>query len=94
MSSKSAKKPKKVNLPPVPRQRPQLEEEYGRLVAQLGQNTYQQFVLVEDAKRINSAIMNLNHEANARATLDKQEADAKPAVTPESAPEAPKEVTK
>ncbi len=92
MSSKSAKKPKKVNLPPVPRQRPQLEEAYGRLVAQLGQNTYQQFVLAEDAKRLNQEIMNVNHEANARATMDKQEADAKaketPTITTEEGPKS------
>ena len=75
MSSKSSKGPKKINLPKetsTPRQLPEIEAEYGRLVAQLGQANYQVFVFNEDIKRMNEQLRNLNYEAAARQELNKQ----------------------
>ncbi len=76
MSAKSSRKPKPQA--PVPRAKQQIEEDYGRLVAQAGQAQYQVFVYTEDVKRLNEALRNLNYEAAARNSLDKQAAEAKP----------------
>lgn len=97
MSKKSSKPAKKVNLPPVPRALGAIEEDYGRLVAQAGQNQYQQFVLVEEQKRINDALRNLNYEAAARKNLDQQELLAKQKeadekAKPEEAAKQPEQV--
>lgn len=73
MSSKSSKGPKKVNLPPpTPRELPEIESDYGRLVSQAGQAQYQVFVYTEDLKRINENLRNLNYEAAARNKLNEQ----------------------
>lgn len=78
MSAKSSRPAKKVNLPPpTPRLKAQIEEDYGRLVAQAGQAQYQVFVYEEEVKRINEQLRNLNYEAAARNDLDRKEAEKK-----------------
>lgn len=79
MSSKSSKGPKKIDLTPkAPREMAAINEDYGRLVAQAGQNQYQSFVLKQDLERINGEIQRVNYEAHARQQLDSaaKQADA------------------
>lgn len=74
MSAKS-RRIKKVDLGPAasdqsPRSMDEINDEYGRLVAQCGQAQYQVFVYSEDIKRMNEALRGLNYEAAARKNLD------------------------
>lgn len=75
MSAKSRKGPTKVSLQEKPpRTMAEINEDYGRLVAQAGQAQYQIFIFTEDLKRINEGLRNLNYEAAARQKLDEKAA--------------------
>ena len=87
MSQKSSKKAKPA--PAVPRQRMAIEEEYGRLVSQMGQAQYQVTVYQEEVTRMSAQLRNLNYEAAARQNLDRQEAELA-AKTKAEAPAEPK----
>lgn len=77
MSAKSRQSTgRKVSLatnPPPPRVLNQIEEDYGRLVAQAGQAQYNIHIYTEDLKRINEGLKNLNYEAAARKNLDSKQ---------------------
>lgn len=69
----SRKKDKKIDLAPKapePRQMVDIEQDYGKLVAQAGQAQYQVYVYTEDLKRINDALRSLNYEAAARKSAE------------------------
>ncbi len=79
MSAKSSRPSKKLNLPPpTPRAKDQIEADYGRVVAQVGQLQYQLHVYGKELTRLNGELENLNYEAAARNQLD---AKAAPAAT-------------
>lgn len=82
---------KKFKLPkqPQPRSMDEINQDFGRLVAQAGQAQYQVSVISDDLKRMNDQIRSLNYEAAARKELDeknaKEQAKAQPTEVSDAA---------
>ena len=72
---------KRISLPKPkePRTRDLIEQDYGRLVSQAGQCSYQVYVYTKDLERLNQEIESLNFEAANRKELDdkKKEQESK-----------------
>lgn len=64
------KKQFKLPKQPLPRSMDAINQDWGRLVAQLGQARYQIYALRKDARRLEKNAENLNYEAAARKELD------------------------
>lgn len=79
MSNAPKVKANKIKLPkqPEPRQLPDIEADYGKLVAQAGQAQYNVYVFTKDLERINDQLKSLNYEAAARNERTKKEQAAK-----------------
>jgi len=70
---------------PEPRSLEEINKTYGELCARAGELQYKITVDTDQLKQINEALRNVNYEAAARQTLDKQAADVKKAeATPEA----------
>lgn len=63
----------------VPRKLEEIKAQYNEVAQRAGQAQYQIFVLKKDLEQLNAALLNINQEAAARQSLDKEEAaKAKP----------------
>jgi len=60
-----------VSSPPSPRAASDIQAEYGKLCAQLGEVTYQAQVYENTANRIKNSISTLNDEMGKRMELDR-----------------------